>query len=84
VDAPLEGGDQLFALAQQRALIDGARVEPPLHRVDQRDVLRGDLRIELDRLLDSLRRDVRARRSRPVIAAIFAPFDATPGRDERM
>lgn len=49
MDPLLEGGDQLLALGHQAALLDCARVEPLLHRVDQSDVLGRDLRVELDR-----------------------------------
>ena len=56
VHAPLEGGDQLLALRHQPSLHDGPRVQPALHRLDEGDILRRHLRVELDRLLDPLGR----------------------------
>src|SRR5438093_4853414 len=51
-DSTLECGNELFALGHQASLRHGARVEPKLYRLHECDVLLGDLRIELDDLLD--------------------------------
>jgi hypothetical protein len=92
VHSALERGDELLALGHQPALDDRARVEPSLHRLDEGNVLRRDLRVERDRTprcgpeerqrrieaptTATERRSKSAARSWPVIAAIFAPPDS--------